>query len=195
MGSKVAIFYNEDVKQFLRAARTLDDEVKTYMMLAFGMHPKNLRLLKAGDVNDTKGDIITRRGVLDFKRAKNQKSRRELISTEIAEVIWDVVKRGKLKASNTYYELICKNQGRIAIPHYEKPPVSPYTLRHTYILNQLRVYSHRNDIMDFVAKKAGCTREVVLQNYIDFESWENLQHEENKKPLDLTHWIFGEELR
>ena len=193
MGSKVAIFDNDGAIRFLRAARTIDDEVRTYMLLAFGMHPKNLRLLKAGD-DKTKGDKITKEGLLIFKRAKNQKARRELMSPEIALVIWNVVKKGKLNVSNSFYEQICEAQGQIAIPDYISNPVSPYTLRHTYILNQYRLYAHRHDVIDFVATKAGCTRDVVMQNYLDLSSWERTYEQEYREPLDLTQWNFGEGL-
>ena len=180
MGTKIAIQDNQDVINFLKASKNLEDEVRMYLIIAFGMHPKNLRTLKAGD-DKTKGNVITKRGVLEFKRAKNQKPRRELLSEEIATVIWHVAKRGKLNVTNTYLQQICKEQGRKAIPKYKTPPVSPMTLRHTYILNQLRRHTGRADRIDLVTKGAGCTRDVVMQNYLDYADWEG-----------LSNWKFGE---
>ena len=185
---KVAIFDNDKVKLFLRSARTIDDEARMYMLVAFGMHPKNCRELMI--------ENITEGNLLQFKRAKNSKMRRELLSEGVAEVLRDVISRNKLKISNTMYEDICKHLGRIAVPDYQCGNVSPMTLRHTFALNELRRTMVGGNAPDFdrVAMKMGCTINVVKQNYIDLEQWEDINKTEMREPLNLTHWRFGEGL-
>jgi len=185
---KLAIFENEKVRQFLRSARTIDDEARMYMLVAFGMHPKNCRGLDE--------DSITDGNLLQFKRVKSGKPRRELLSEGVAEVLRDVIKRGKLNKSNTLYQDICKQLGRIVIPNYECGHVSPMTLRHTFALNELRRTMVGGNAPDFdrVAMKMGCTIQVVKQNYIDLEQWEEINSVEHREPLNLTHWRFGESL-
>lgn len=183
---KVAIFENEKVKNFLRSARTVDDEARMYMLVAFGMHPKNCRELTEESITDG--------GLLQYKRVKSAKSRRELLSENVAEVLRDVIKRKKLNISNTMYEDICKPLGRIAVPDYQSGNVSPMTLRHTFALNELRRTMVGGSSPDFdrVAMKMGCTINVVKQNYIDLEQWESINDTLEREPLNLTHWRFGE---
>lgn len=188
MSRKVAIFDNEEVVKFLKQAKTLEDEVRTYMLVAYGMHPENLRRLTIDMKNS---DRITKDGLLEFKRAKNDKGRRELLSPEVAEVIYNVVKKGKLKISNTYYERICAEQGNILTQYYT-PPVSPLTLRHTYALNCLRNAMNIGGIIDFnmVATKMGCSIDMVRGHYLDLIDWERVTNKQYREPLDLTHWKF-----
>jgi hypothetical protein len=187
MGRKTAIFDNDEIIKFLRNAKSLENEVRTYMMVAFGVHPENLRRLTA----DKKGkDRITKDGLLEFRRAKNYNLRRELLSPEVAEVIYDVVRRGKLRISNTFYEKICAEQGD-ALEHYHTPPVTPMTLLHTFSLNELR-RMRKGGLMDLelVSGKMGCTIQTVRQNYLDMKDWERITQKEFSEPLDLTHWKF-----
>lgn len=185
---KLAIFENDKVKTLLRSARTIDNEVRVYTLVAFGMHPKNCRSLDE--------DSITDGNLLKYKRAKNSKPRRELLSESVAEVLKDVISRRKLKISNTMYEDICKHLGRIVIPDYPSGHVSPMTLRHTFALNELRRTMVGGNAPDFdrVAMRMGCTINVVKQNYIDLEQWEDIYNTKMREPLNLTHWRFGEGL-
>jgi integrase len=189
MGRKVAIFDNEDVKRFLKSARKIDDEIRVFPLVAFGMHPENLRRLKAGDER-TKGDKITT-DILLFNRAKNDEPRRQLLNKDVALVLHKACERGVFKISNRAYEQICEYMGNKSIPHYQTRPISPLTLRHTYILNMLKEYRGKNDALDYVSKKAGCTRGVVIQNYIDLEDWQKINKVGDAEPLDLTEWKFG----
>ena len=185
MVRKIAIADKNDVEKFLRAAATLEDEVRTYMMLAFGIHPENMRKLKA---RAKKGDRITEDGVIEFKRAKNSVLRRELMSPGVTEVVLDVTSRNKLKVSNTYLEQICASQG-VVLPDYPTKPVSPMTLRHTFALNELKL--NKFDYF-LVAGKMGCDITVLRQNYLDLLQWERVRKQPFSEPYDLTHWKFGE---
>jgi integrase len=192
MGRKMAIFDNEDAKRFLKSARKIDDEIRVFPMLAFGMHPENLRRLKAGD-EATKGDKITK-DILEFKRAKNDYPRRQLLNRDVADVLHKACSRGVFRISNRAYEQICEYMGHIGIPTYQTHPVSPHTLRHTYILNCLREYKGQNDAMDLVSVKAGCNKSTVIQNYVDLQDWERIHNAYDGSPLNLTDWVFGEGL-
>lgn len=189
MSSKVAIFDNDKVLKFLNNADNQVNQVRAFMPLAFGMHLENMRKLIAGDDN-TKGDVITKK-ILEFSRAKNRKKRRELLSDAQAEVIWKVAKRGKLKISNQGYDEIFTKMGNI-ITEYPTPPVTQMTLRHTFVLNQLREHWGEPDKFDLVVKKVGCTREVVAQNYLDLDQWTKLNKREFQEPLDLMNFKFME---
>jgi hypothetical protein len=180
---KVAIFENINVERFLKSALTRDNEVRMYMLVAFGMHPENLRRLEIKK-------NISENGVLEFKRAKNDHPRRELLSSEISKVIYDATKRGVFKISNRGYEYICEDIGKRGIPDYESPPVSPLTLRHTFVLNCLREYRNSPDCLDVVASKAGCNKSTVIQNYIDMQDWEKIHEVEHQTPINLTNWVF-----
>lgn len=185
---KLAIFENEKVKNLLRSARSVDDEARMFMLVAFGMHPKNCRELTEENITDG--------GLLQYKRVKSAKPRRELLSDSVANVLRGVIRKKKLNISNTMYEDICKQLGRIAVPDYQSGNVSPMTLRHTFALNELRRTMVGGNSPDFdrVAMKLGCTINVVKQNYIDLEQWESINETLEREPLNLTHWVFGETL-
>lgn len=181
---KVAIFDNKDAIRFLENARTLTNQIRTFLMLAYGMHPENLRRLKIKNFK-----IAEENAMLEFKRAKNARPRSEILTRHQAEAIVKAIKRGKLNISNKGYELICADQG-IFLTDYVTPPVSPLTLRHTYILNLLRRFDFD---MELVAVKAGCKVSTVIQNYIDLEDWEKIHTEEYRDALNLTNFMFKTE--
>lgn len=178
---KTALFENKDCITFLDNAKTITDQVRSFLMLNYGMHPENLRRLQ-------KDKNITERGVLEYKRAKNDRPRRELLSKEQAKVIYSVVKRGALKKSNRAYEYMCEEQG-IGID-YSSPPISPMTLRHTYVLNMMRRFDFD---LELVSAKAGCNKSTVIQNYLDLEDWQDIHKKKFQEPLDLSDYEFGVE--
>ena len=183
MMRKVAIFDNEDALRFLENARSITDQVRTFLMLGFGMHPENLRRLNKKNIT-----LAESSAMLEFKRAKNDRNRSEMLKSHQAKVILKIIKRGGLNISNRAYELICAEQGKI-LTNYVTPPISPLTLRHTYILNLLRRF---NFDMDLVSVKAGCKVSTVIQNYVDLEDWEKIHKERFREPLDLTDFEFIE---
>lgn len=181
MVRKVAIFNNEDCIKLLESAKTITDQVRVYLMLAFGMHPENLRNLTGGP----KGNVRPE-GIIQFTRAKSYAPMRHLITENQAEVIIKIIRSGKLKVNNRTYEYVCKYMGE-SLPKYQTKPVSPDTLRHTYILNELRRF---NCDLHLVSVKAGCHIRTVKQNYLDLLDWERIHQKENMIPLDLSQWIF-----
>lgn len=191
MGEKVAIFDVDDQLRMLNSADGVVNQVRCFMPLVFGMHNENLRRLQAG-TEKTKGDKITKDGLLSFKRAKNKKARRELMSPEQAEVIWKVVKRGKLKISNQRYTEVFAEMSKDIVKNYLTPPVTLYSLRKTFILNLLRENWDDNDKWDIVSKRSGCTREVVTQNYLDLDQWMRLNEKEFQKAPDWGKFKFME---
>jgi len=181
--NKLAIFDNEDVLEFLNNAKTRTNQVRTFMMVAFGLHPENLRRLKQTDIT-----LTAEMGIIQFKRAKNQTPRRELIPLHQAKAILDVVKRGKLGADNSRFIQICAEQGK-TLKRYGTPPVSPMTLRHTAILNIMKA----NNFDWFIsAEKAGCKPETIRKNYVDLDQYQKIKGGDYKQPLDLTKFEFME---
>lgn len=178
---KVAIVDNDKVLAFLKAAWSPKDEIRTYPMLAFGMHPENLRRLNADNINGNE--------TLTYKRAKNARIRREQLTAHVAKTLKTGIKKGWFKISNTAYQTICARQGNVAVNDYPTPPISPMTLRHTYALNELRRFDFDYDL---VAHKMGCSVTTLKIHYLDLEQWERVHKQKHRQPLDLTHYEFME---
>lgn len=176
---------NDQALKFLHAAKCQRDQVITFLMLAFGMHNKNVRELVPKNI--TIGQVS---GLLEFRRVKNQRYRSENLSLHQAQIILKWVKSRKLNKTNRTYENICEYMGQVLDDYPGK--VSPMTLRHTFVFNMLKKYWMDPDKMDLVAFKAGCHRNTVMRNYIDFDDWASLHDEDEIKPLDLSKFVFME---
>ncbi|KKW10223.1 MAG: hypothetical protein UY48_C0044G0007 [Candidatus Gottesmanbacteria bacterium GW2011_GWB1_49_7] len=157
------------------------------LMLNNGMHPGNLRLLSAVR-GKPKGDCVTDMGILQYERVKTYKPVQVLLPEQWRELIFKSVKSRKLAVSNQYYEQVFAEMGKI-LPEYPTPPVSPMTLRHTYVLSQLRHYKEKGGVPDIrmVAARAMCHINTVTSNYIDLEDWERMyDRDQAELSLDIS---------
>ncbi len=168
MSRKLAIFDPIEQNALLGACQSDNEYIPLWLMLNCGMHPSDVA--KAKDKLSFQGQFLI------YKRAKNEKPRREMIPKELIPRIQLWLKKGKKRTRQGYYYLIKTIGKRIGHPEY-----TPMTLRHTFCINQLRYYNNLErpppNIIDLVATKMGCSREVVIQNYIDLDQWEKLAQE------------------
>jgi integrase len=158
---KQAIFDKAVQQRLLDACEGDKEYVVTWMFLNTGIHPKNLGELK---IENLSGQTLA------WKRAKNARPRREMLPEELCTRLTRFLRwRGRPKSRVAYFQIIKRVGDRAGIPN-----VSPMTLRHTFCINLLREYGAHPQTIDFVAKRMGCSRDVVIQNYIDLGQWEQL---------------------
>lgn len=164
--SKRAIFNPKIEEQILEAADPITERPAIYLMLKFGMHPQNVANLSPSNLlKDEQGYW------LQYKRVKNENPRRELLSNEVGELLEKFLSRKSRPGTRQAYWDMVQRVGEKA--GYKA--ISPMTLRHTACINFLRLYSEHHERMDLVAKRMGCTRAVVLQNYLDLDTWEQVK--------------------
>lgn len=166
MTDKIAIFDPEEQQKFLGACSQNDNEyIPIWLMLNTGMHPS--------DISQARTKLKLERGVLSWKRAKNDNPRRELIPPQIAERLENWLKHGRKLTRVGYFQLVRRVGTRVGHPEY-----SPMTLRHTFCINELRRMQEQPkpppEMFMLLAMKMGCTRSVVAQNYLDLTQWERL---------------------
>jgi integrase len=166
MAQKLAIFEEQEQNALLGACQENDNEyIPIWLMLRCGMHPSDIS--KAKDKFRFNGQF------LEWKRAKNSKPRREIVPKDVMPRLVKWLKKGRKLTRVGYYQLVQRVGTRVGHPEY-----SPMTLRHTFGLQELRKFMRQKppppDFIGLVAKKMGCDREVVMQNYIDLTQWENL---------------------
>ena len=165
MTQKIAIFNEVEQKALLGACESDHEFIPIWLMMRCGMHPSDVT--KAKDKIRFNGDFI------EWKRAKNSKSRRELVPADVRPRLEKWLLKGRKLKRGSYNLLVSRIGERIGHPEY-----SPMTLRHTFCLQQLRHFQNLErpppDFIGLVATKMGCTREVVYQNYIDLTQWESM---------------------
>jgi len=162
----LAIFEEKDQKALLGACESDNEFIPIWLMMRLGMHPS--------DVSQARQKFKFEGNWLMWKRAKNQKPRRELISRDIMPRLKRWLERGRKNSRVAYFQLVRRIGARGGHPEY-----SPMTLRHTYCLQELRGFVHQKrppvDFIALVAQRMGCSREVVMQNYIDLTQWETVR--------------------
>ena len=171
MTQKTAIFDEKDQFTLLGACESDREFVPVWLMMRCGMHPSDVS--KAKEKLRFNGDFI------EWKRAKNSKPRRELVPKDVKPRLEKWLERGRILTRVGYNLLVGRIGDRVGHPEY-----SPMTLRHTFCIQQLRYFSGMErpppDYIGLVAVKMGCTRDVVVQNYIDLQQWMDLAGESNK---------------
>ena len=157
---KLAIFEKQDREKLLAACEDETEYMVIWIFLNTGMHPKNLIHLKPKNLD---GDWLT------YKRAKNQKPRRELLPHDIAVRLEKWLHNRFRPKNRVSYWHICHEVGQRA----GLKDVSPMTLRHTYclILLESPEIANHPDRLRLVSVKMGCSERVVMQNYLDLEQW------------------------
>lgn len=165
MTQKLAIFDQKEQAALLGVCESDNEFVPIWLMLRCGMHP--------ADVARAKEKFTFQSNFLMWHRAKNQKPRRELVPEDVLPRIQRWLKKGRKLTREGYFLLVRRMGARVGRPEY-----SPMTLRHTFCLECLRQYMRQKppppDFISLVAKRMGCGKEVVMQNYIDCSQWEGL---------------------
>jgi integrase len=164
--SKRAILDPKIEEQILEAADPITERPAIFLMMKFGMHPKNVANLSLSNLlKDEQGYW------LQYKRVKNENPRRELLSTDVGELLEKFLSRKTRPATHQAYWEMVRRVGKKA----GCGSISPMTLRHTACINFLRQYRDHHERMDLVARRMGCTRAVVLQHYLDLDTWERMK--------------------
>jgi integrase len=161
--SKRAIFDTKVQEALLTGADPVTELAPIWLMMKTGMHPENLkRLTKNSIEHDEQG------WWLQFKRAKNDKPRRELLPDKIGPVIDEWIRRrGRPKTHQGYWDMARRVGLRIGLKG-----ISPMTLRHTACIIFLRQYRDHTDRLMLIATRMGCSQDIVAKNYIDMDEWE-----------------------
>lgn len=179
MTLKLAIFDPKEQAALLGACESDSEFVPIWLMLRCGMHPSDIS--KAAEKFRFNGQF------LEWRRAKNSKQRRELVPEDILPRLQRWLKQSRKLGRVGYNQLVHRIGTRVAHPEY-----SPLTLRHTFCLEELRRFMRMRppppDFIALVAQKMGCTREVVMQNYIDLVQWESLGGQQ-----DRNHGVYDDE--
>jgi len=162
---KLAIFDEKEQAALLGACESDSEFIPLWLMMRCGLHPCDISRSKEKFSFD--GDFLM------WKRAKNAKPRREHIPPDIRPRLERWLRHGRKLSRVGYYQLVRRVGARIGHPEW-----TPMTLRHTFCLQELRRYSSMRppppDFISLVARRMGCTREVVIQNYLDLTQWESL---------------------
>lgn len=165
MVQKLAIFDPTEQAALLGACESDAEYIPIFLMSRFGMHPS--------DVSTAQDKFRFNGQFLEWRRAKNSRLRRELVPEDILPRLQKWLKQGRKLSRVGYNQLVHRVGTRVGHPEY-----SPLTLRHTFCLEELRRFMRQKppppDFIALVAQKMGCTREVVMQNYIDLMQWEGL---------------------
>lgn len=162
---KIAIFDPTEQASLLGACESDNEFIPIWLMMRCGMHPS--------DISAARTKFKFNGQFLEWKRAKNSKPRREMIPEDVLPRLRKWLKSGRKLTRIGYFLLVQRVGGRVGHPEW-----SPMTLRHTFGLEELRRFAKQQppppDFIGLVAKKMGCTRDVVMQNYIDLGQWERL---------------------
>jgi integrase len=162
---KIAIFDETDQKALLGACEGDGEYVPVWLMMRCGMHPSDVSA--AGTKIRWNGQFI------EWKRAKNSEARREMVPADLVNRLEAWLRRGKKLTREGYNLLVHRVGASVGHPEY-----SPLTLRHTFGIQELRRFQSMAkpppDPIGLTAKKMGCTRETVMEYYIDLEQWERL---------------------
>jgi integrase len=162
---KLAIFDETEQAALLGKCETDNEFIPIWLMLKCGMHPHDIS--KAKDKFRFNGQF------LEWKRAKNSKSRREIIPKDVRPRLDNWLKHGRKLSRVGYNHLVHRIGAQVGHSEY-----SPLSLRHTFGLQELRGFMKQKppppDFIALVAQKMGCKRETVMQFYIDLTQWEGL---------------------
>jgi len=161
--SKRAITDPKDQERLLAAADPEAERPALWLMIHAGMHPENLVRLRRTDLKEDHGGWY-----LEYRRVKNEKPRRESIPSDVAGALARFLERkGRPETRFGYWRMVGRVGKRAGLPG-----ISPMTLRHTACVNYLRQYRSHTDRLKLIARRMGCSEDVVVQNYIDLEEWE-----------------------
>jgi len=166
MTSKRAIMDPKVEDKILEAADPLLERPPIWLMMKIGMHPGNIVALDPSNLDkDTQGYW------LQYKRVKNENTRRELLPDDIgASLLQFLSRKYRPKTRQAYWEMVRRVGLRAGLKD-----ISPMTLRHTACINFLRRFRDHQERMDLIATKMGCAKKVVMQNYLDMEAWERMK--------------------
>lgn len=183
---KLPITDNLDIEKFLYAGNRTN-QVRAVTILLTGMYPHNLRDLTEKSVTFHKDKAF-----LEYRVAKQEVPKTVQISTEQGKVIQEVIKGGGLKIQNKALEKALASMGGNI--DYVTPPVSPYTLRNTFIVNLIRRHWHSPmpKMITTVCKYSGCNTTTVRENRQALGDY-SIKSKDGRGPvIDLQEFEFKE---
>jgi len=160
---KVAIFDEIEQKALLGACEGDREYIPIWLMMRCGMHVSDV----------SKKNFRIESQFIMWHRVKNREQRREMIPQDLLLRLKNWLKNGRKMTRFGYFKMVSRIGERIGHPEY-----SPNTLRHTFCIQELRVLTQISnpppDPISLLSRKMGCSREVVMQNYLDLTQWERL---------------------
>jgi len=172
---KTAIFDEVEQMALLGACESDNEFIPIWLMMRCGMHPS--------DISSARTKFRFNGQFLEWKRAKNSNSRREMIPLDVMPRLQHWFKSGRKISRIGYFELVRRIGARVGHPEY-----SPMTLRHTFGIQCLREFMKQipppPDFISLVATKMGCGEHIVKQNYIDLTQWAQLGGTKKEAEMD-----------
>ena len=156
MTGNLALFDPDAPARILAAAQDDLDWGIAWCLLREGMHPTQILRLKPGDLH---GDWLR------WKRVKNEKPREAFVLDGDKQRMELFLAMQKPTRKTIWMRAVSMSRRA----GYD---ATPRELRKTAILNWIREYRGRNDMMDLIAARAGCSREVVARFYLSLTQWE-----------------------
>ncbi|MBU0684453.1 MAG: hypothetical protein ABIE25_09825 [Thermoplasmatota archaeon] len=171
MTRKKAIF-DEKIQRKLLDACSENEYIPIFLMLKLGMHPVDV-LYRDGRWKVRKnGERIWHDGMkfdgewLEYRRCKNEQSRRFLIPVEVRPKLVHWMKYGRRISPDGIAQMVRRVGRRIGVDN-----LSPMNLRHTFGIQAFRRYRGRNDAIALVASLMSCKEETARKYYLDLDQW------------------------
>jgi hypothetical protein len=168
MVSKKAIFDRETQKALLEECGETE-LIPVYLMLQ-GVHRHDVAFRSKFQFD---GEFVV------YKRCKTGEPRSIAVPYEYREKLADWLKNGRHRSPDALTQMVMRVGARIG-----HPEITPMTLRHSHALNTLRRYADKPYAIDMVAQSMGCSRKVLLRNYLDMEQVQSLADE--KEPVEKS---------
>lgn len=162
MPRKKAIFDQNEQQRLLACCKTDTEFIIIWTFMNTGIHPSDFGKLKEKNIDD--------QNYLEYHRVKNDNPLSKLLSPKSVEKLKKFLRWNNRPKSRTQLWQIVHNVGKRAGFSY----LSPLTLRKTFCIELLRKYKDHPQCFDIVSKEMGCTREVVIQNYLDLQQWKDV---------------------
>lgn len=156
MTGNLAIFDPDAPDRILAAAKDDLEWGIAWCLLKEGMHPTQIIRLKPSDLQGT---------WLRWKRVKNEKPREAFVNDGDRERFASFLAMKKPTRKTIWLRTV-------AMARRAGYDATPRELRKTAILSWIRMYRGRQDMMDLIAARAGCSKEVVARFYLSLTQWE-----------------------
>lgn len=156
MTGNLAIFDPDAPDRILAAAQDDLEWGIAWCILREGMHPTQIIRLEPKNL---KGPWLT------WKRVKNEKPREAFINDGDLPRISAFLKMPKPTRKTIWLRAV-------AMSRRAGYDATPRELRKTAILSWIRQYKGRQDMMDLIAARAGCSKDTVARFYLSLTQWE-----------------------
>ncbi len=185
---EAAIYDPEARSKILNIAATRDihDWGIAYCCLTFGMHPEQIRTLGPDFLDKDTGRLA-------WKRVKNRRFMGFFVPEQDREKLSHFLEA--IQKRPLAREVIWRRMKKLTTLAGYKG--GPRVLRKTFILNELRRYADNPAALDFVAARAGCSKDVVIQHYLDLCQVDQVFGEQQKRLYEAkqeqTRWAGDED--